>query len=582
MLPSVGASSAALTTYAQAAIAVSGYTARDPEAAAHAAQAAARRTGDGAAASTAPATLAHDAERTLASLFDTLYRRVDDALLKAGLPPSLADEAARKAVQRLAEAVAGHGEYAARIVQALLDALDAGKPVASGSLLHLIARGLTVTVDRGAGTVEVSAASFDLPQAHAPGMLPSGLAAPHHLLDVTDRNAAQAAPVLEALSALHDAAASVAQNGYAAAELGKAADAKAALAPAGTRIYIPADAFAATVEKRFASEFPGRADLAASAGRAASHLIAATANAAARADAEPSLARLLDEVSALHAVPDETADADGALVLVSSRLRISVQPRDGAILVQAGSRAVAFAPASLAPATTMGTAQEAVVPLPRLPGLEAASLPVRDISPSIPPGRILDEPAGVPFVPPEISDMPPAQRREGPTPPTADTPAQPALNAAEQNAIRLLEQSNAHELTILRSVHIAAAGHGQPPLTRLSLDLSASVGPAPTAANQPKDVGRLGRSHPAPAQTEDGPVARDGYADAPSSKPPVLPPWQMLGAMPLPLSEPVRAERKAPARKPGSRREEREDDSFTRDAPAGYEGIVYASVGFDV
>lgn len=562
MLPSVGAGSAALTTYAQTAVAASGHPARDPELPARTDQEAARNPGEPAAARIADDTLARKAGETVAALLEILHDRVRTALASVGVPEALAEDAARQAVARLAEAIASHGEHAAKIVQAVLDNLASGNAPSDDALLHLAARGLTVAIDRLTGAVEVSAPDIDIRPATQPGTARPAPASVHHLLDVTDGDTANAAPLLAALDAVHAAVSGAADGRFVPA---------GGLAPAAALAIAP-EALAAALAPRIAPHLDGTDAAARQAASTVSRVIAAAMATPTDTRTVP-LDRVVAAAGALEAAPGDALAGDGRVVLASKDLSVALQPRDGSVTVRLGARVVAFAPASLPPATA-GAAPP--------PGIEAASLPIRDISPSIPAGTVLDEPTGVPFVPPEISDMPPPDpRKPADAPPRA--PSGPAANADAVETARLQATASRANLTVLRAIEVHAAADGSAAITRVAFDLSAAIAAGPTAAARPEAHGRLGRSEAAPAQSEKGPVLENGYTDATASRLPVLPAW-VAGAF-LPEPDRREPERRKPARPPQrTHAEESEpaDDTFSREVPAGYQGPVQSSVGFSV
>jgi hypothetical protein len=522
MLPSVSPGSAALTKYANAvAIAAPEEAHRDSDAAPRPEQEAARQNAEKNPVQTPQQdTLARDARATVEALLNLLRSRVLSALTDLGISQEIALKAANSATVQLAGALAGESRHGAEIVHALLEKIQAGQSGGPEKLLQLAARGLTVLIDHQTGDVRITAPRIDvLPSA---GAAAPGRSTPHHLLDFTDRNTQKAAPVLQALGEVQ----SVARNIIATLE-GNTAPPAPAVTPPSAVIVAP-DAFvtaltvpltAALRNTPAASTTPYTApDAAQAISRALSGVIATTLNNTVTAGNTVSVGEVMTAVR--HLQPVEASGNDAKIVLSADKVSVALDTRNGAITVQVGNRVTAYAPASLPQPGT------AIAPLE---GIAVASIPVDNISSRLPVGKILDQPAGVPFIPPAF-DKPvlPATPPPPGQAPTATPPAQNAAAIAADETLRHLDPAAARNATILRSIGPAPAAD-IPALTRIALDISAEVAPgAPVAINAPV-IGKFGLPRPAPAQTENGPVLKHGYADASANLPPVLPAVHMRG-----------------------------------------------------
>ena len=571
MLPSVSAGSAALTKYAQAAVTAPEQSARDPQLPARTDQEAGAQNDGRSAARAADETLARETRTVVTALLDLLRQRVLAALLEAGLPDALAHESASRAVSALANALADDGEHAARIVQAVLDRLDAGKAVSDRALLQIAARGLTIVVNQATGRIDITGPDIRLEAAtHAARTAGAG-ESPHHLLDFTDGNEAKIAPVVAAFEAVRAAATG-------AAEPGARTDSVAVATT--TALVVAPNAFTAAIARQIETHAPGFAGTATDTAAAVSRIVATALPGAPVASGEFAIRTVVDAIGTLRPAPAEHGDAgddvgNGATIRLSSpALGIAFRPADGSVTVRIADRIVAFSPASLPVlASVPGHAATNIA-------ISAASLPIREISPGMPAGVVLDEPTGVPFVPPEFDEFP--SHREAPTNGRNPPAGHAALRqSAEDDLLRLTNSAAMQNATILRSIERSATPEATAGITRISLDLNAVVGGAPTAAAPAERIGRLGRSVPAPAQGENGAKAPQGYTDAASSKPPVLPAWHALGSLaaPAPAQPEAARPKKLP---PRAYRRQLQDDAFTRDMLADYEGLVFSSVVFSV
>ena len=216
----------------------------------------------------------------------------------------------------------------------------------------------------------------------------------------------------------------------------------------------------------------------------------------------------------------QATDDTAKIVLTAGKVSVALDTQNGAITVQVGNRVTAYEPASL---PQLGTA------IATLEGIKAVSLPVDDISSRLPTGKILEQPAGVPFVPPGF-DKPviPATPPSPGQAPVRNHAAQNAAAFAADETLQHLDPTLIRNATVLRSIGLAAAAN-IPALTRIALDISAEIAPgAPVAINAPV-IGKFGLPRPAPAQTESGPALKHGYADATANLPPVLPAVHMRG-----------------------------------------------------
>lgn len=571
MLPSVSAGSAALTKYAQASVAASEHPSRDPEMPADSDRKTAQHNGERPSAIPAEETLVRETRAAIAALLDLLHSRVQKAALDLGLTVDVADDAARQAVAQVADAIARDGAQAAHIVQTVLDRIDAGDPADAAALLHLVARGLTLVIDRTSGVVETRPPTVEI-ASHDPSR--SGQAI-HHLLDVTDASADKAAPVLAALEAAHAAVADAAKGHFAPVH----GHSPSAGAPP---TLIAPGVFTAPISALLSPYLGDRLGVAAPmisqlATAISSVLVSAATSTTAISVADVAAAVGSLRLSTTFASGDADADTGSggdAFRLISGAtglsLNIAVQPENGSVTVTVGDRVVALSPAALPPA--------AVLPAPTEEALDAASLPVRDISPNIPTGSILERPAGTPFIPPEIAQMPPPNTPPRALPQSVPASAQTPVAVAQQlDMLPAQTMETARNATVLRGIEFAARSEGPAGMARISLDISADVGPAPTSATLSEKLGRLGRSAPAPAQSEAGPVMQQGYTDGSATNAPVLPAWHVGVAAPLPPAPPAR--KKLP---PRAYRSAAPDDALTRETPPGHEGLVFSSVVFSV
>ena len=128
----------------------------------------------------------------------------------------------------------------------------------------------------------------------------------------------------------------------------------------------------------------------------------ASANTYPQAVAGISATEIMAAAGQLKPVPD-TANVDRSadsarIVLSAGKIAVVIDTANGGVTVQVGNRITSYAVTSAAPPIA------AIAPLPEI---QAASLPVLDIPSGLSPGKVLDLPAGTPFVPPEIDDMPP-------------------------------------------------------------------------------------------------------------------------------------------------------------------------------
>ena len=581
MLPSVSAGSAALTKYAQAvAIAAPKAAPRDSDAAPRPEQEAARQNAERTPVRKPQQdTLARDARATVDALLNVLRSRVLAALTGLGIPDEIALKAADTATVQLATALAGESRHAVEIVHALLEQLQRGQDTSPDRLLQLVARGLTVIIDHQTGDVRVTPPRVDI----APRSAPSRSSTPQHLLDFTDYSAEKAAPVLQALGAVQSAA------NAAIAAAGSATLQPATASPGPSAVIVAPDAFVNSLITPLAAALaspPGTPfanvsapDAALVVSRTLSQVVSTTLN---NSMASPNAVPAGEIMAAIRqlqpvATPNASANAepDARIVLSAGKVSVAFDTQNGAITVQVGNRVTAYAPASLpATATIAGSI---------LPALDAASIPIRDISPRLPAGKILDRPSGVPFIPPEFDQplAPGAPRPAGQIP--ASHP--PIHNAAAaprtmDETLRHLDPAVIRNATVLRNVG-PMTGADLPTLTRIALDISAEVAPGAPVAINPPQIGKFGLPKPAPAQTENGPVMKQGYADASANLAPVVPAVHMRGQLP---PEPVRKTTKKQQKRLAKGRYESPamDNAFTRDTPTGHQGLVFSSVVFSV
>jgi len=145
----------------------------------------------------------------------------------------------------------------------------------------------------------------------------------------------------------------------------------------------------------------------------------------------------------------QAADDTAKIVLTAGKVSVALDTQNGAITVQVGNRVTAYEPASL---PQLGTA------IATLEGIKAVSLPVDDISSRLPTGKILEQPAGVPFVPPGF-DKPviPATPPSPGQAPVRKHPAQNAAAFAADETLQHLDPTLIRNATVLRSIGPAAA-----------------------------------------------------------------------------------------------------------------------------
>jgi hypothetical protein len=578
MLPSVSAGSAALTKYAQAkATATPETMPGKDDGAARTEQEAARHIADN-TPSTHPAheKLAQSARETVTALLDLLRARVATALLELGVPETLALKAADSAAAQLATTIAGDPRHAAEIVHTLLERLQTGTPDTAAVLLNIVARGITVVIDHQTGDIRVTPPRVDVTLATPATTAPIPV---QHLLDVTDSSAEKAAPVLQALNVVQSTASRYAIDvnaGGSAATVAGPSPAALLIAPTA---FVDALVVPLTAALQAAgTPQPTAADTAKNLSSALSRAVATTINTTFTTSNRIPVTEVMTAVSHLKPATGQTSEASGTanghIVLAAGNLAVAIDTKNGAITVQIGNRITTYAVGSVAPPIA------AIAPLP---AIDAASLPVRDIRSGLPAGKILDVPSGVPFVPPEISDMPPTGAsqvpgQKKPTQPPAQTAGAVALTLEE--SLQHLDPAILRNATIIRGVE-ASSGPDLPGLTRIAMDLSAEIGPGLQGAVVPPPVGKLGLPQPAPQQTAAGPVMKNGYADAAANLVPVLPPVYRRGD--LTAKPRKKSDKKKQERLPsGLYQNVMIEDSMTRDMPAGHQGLVFSSVVFSV
>lgn len=563
MLPSVSAGSAALTNYAKAiAAAAPDQAAQDGDTAPHTEQDAARHNADPRTAHAAESgALAREARETVERVLETMRLRVLTALLDLDIPHPVASAAAQTAAAELANAISVDGRHAAEIVHALLERSLQTKSDPTASLLLMTARNLTVILDHDTGEVRIDLPATEIKPVQAPG---PGLEN-HHLIDFTDRSPAQAAPALAALAAVQETARNAAASP--ASSSGEARTLRSALRvePAVFRDTI-ADRLTVLVKAGAITPTIPIPDV-----TIALSQIAAATFAGSPVASEVPVAEVVSSLSLLEKVNQQpTANAtSGGILLSHGRVSVAADLQSGAVTLRIGQRVTAFAPASLSnPAT-------AQAPLPQL---DVLPLPIQDIPASLPVGKVVDIPGGLPFVPPEISDLP----TPGTPPAPAQTPdagkANRTANATpasiENEPARMLDPAALKNATVVKQVEISSQGE-QARLTRVSLDMSAEISPGAHAAQQPAPVGGFGLPRPAPATGEDGPIVPRGFTDASANLIPVLPAFHSRGLLP-------EAEKKAKPRKLPKNQYDQVllEDSFRRDTPEGHEGLVFSAVVF--
>ncbi len=408
MLPSVSTGSAALTKYAQAtAIAAPETSSGHDEATARTEQDTARHKADNNTPAINPAQekLARSARETVTALLDLLRSRVAAALIDLGVPETLALKAADSAAAQLAAALAGDSRYAAEIVHALLDRLQSGAPESNHALLNIVANGITVVIDHESGDIRVTPPQISV----TPTAPAANTASPaSHLLDVTDSSAEKAAPVLRALDAVHATA-----NAY-ADDIAAGPSAKTIASTSPAAVFIAPTAFvdalvppltAALQENGTPPAIVGDSarKISALLSRAVATTINLTAEISSPAAAIPAT-EIMAAVARLKPVPLEDAANTGAgsrlILLAAGRIAVAIDTANGAVTVQVGNRITSY---------VVTSAASPISAIPPLPEIEAATLPVLDIPSGLHPDKVLDLPAGTPFVPPEIDDMPPVR-----------------------------------------------------------------------------------------------------------------------------------------------------------------------------
>lgn len=577
MLPSVSAGSAALMKYAQAiATAAPETTPGNDDGTTRTEQEAARHKADTTPViNPAHEKLAQSARETVAALLSLLHTRVASALIDLGVPETLALKAADSAAAQLATTIAGDSRHAAEIVHALLDQIQAGSSNGSDHLLNMVAKGITVIIDHETGGVRVTPPRLDVTQAV---VAMTGATTAQHLLDVTDYSAEKASPALQALNAVQSSASTFAKDVSAGATIAPVAGpAPAALLVAPTAfvdaVTAPLTAALQTTHNHAGNASQSIADTARSLSIALSHAVATTINTTVAA---MPLTEVIAAVSQLQPVPTTSSGAPNTagsgVVLSAGNLAVAIDPANSSITVQIGSRITTYAVGSAAPQIA------AIAPLPEI---EAATLPILDIPTGLPAGRILDVPSGIPFVPPEISDMPPT----GTAPiPGRKTPHPGPAQTAASNALVMEDNLQHLDPTVLRNATIihgmeAPSGPDLPGLTRIAMDLTAEIGPGIQAAAVPPPAGKLGLPLEAPQQSAAGPVMKNGYADAAANLVPVLPPTYRRGD--LVSKSKKKADNKKQKQLPsGQYQNVLIDDAMTRDMPTGYQGLVFSSVVF--
>lgn len=458
----------------------------------------------------------------MTALLDLLRARVATALIELGVPEPLALKAADSAAAQLATTIAGDSRNAAEIVHALLERLQTGIPDTTRALLNMVANGITVIIDHETGDIRVTS-----PQVNVTPSAPTshGTAPAHHLLDVTDYSAEKATPVLQALNTVQSTASAYARN---------------------------IGAMPATINTTSANASP-----------AAGAAIPAT--------------EIITSAAQLKPVTDpgspENGAADNRIILSAGRVAVAIDTTNGAVTVQVGNRITTYAVASAT------TPIAAIAPLPEI---EAASLPVLDLPSGLHPGRILDLPAGTPFVPPEINDMPPVGTPIIPAPvKPRPAPAQTAgvLAMTLEEGLQHLDPQIIRNAAIIHGME-ASSGPNMPTLTRIALDLTAEIGPGLQGAAIPPPVGKLGLPQAAPQQSAAGPVRKNGYTDAASNLVPVLPPTYRRGD--LITRQKKKDDKKKQQLPSGQYQNILVDDTMTREMPAGHRGLVFSSVVFSV
>lgn len=583
MLPSVSAGSAALTKYAQAiATAAPETTSGNDDRATRIEQEAARHKAENTpVANPAQEKLVSTAQETITALLDLLRARVAAALLELGLPEALALKAADNAAAQLATTIAGDTRHAAEIVHALLDRLNAGAPDTADTLLNIVAKGMTIVIDHQTGDVRVTPPRIDVVSVAS---VKSAAAAPQHLLDVTDYSAEKATPVLQALNTVQSTASAYAQDvksGAAAPFVAGPTPAALLVAPTAFIEALTAPLTAAlqtTAVQAGSTPQLAVTDTAKNISTVLSRAVATTINTTFAAGNDIPVTEVMTAVSQLKPVMSQSSggsDTDsGRLVLAAGNLAVAIDTTNSAITVQVGNRITTYA---------VGSAASPIAAIAPLPEIEAASLPILDIPAGLPIGRVLDLPVGTPFIPPEISDMPPAVRpkipgSQKPLPASAQWAGSVAL--ALEETMQHLDPAALRNATIVRGME-APSGPDLPGLTRISLDLTAEIGPGTQGAIVPPPMGKLGLPQPAPHQTAAGPVMKNGYTDAAANLVPVLPPTYRRGDL-ISKSKKKSDKKKQQQLPSGQYQNVMIEDAMTRDMPAGHQGLVFSSVVFSV
>lgn len=592
MLPTVGSASAALRTYAHAASAQPA-DARPR----HVDRDAPRRDASASAGNATPvpdeATLEAEARATVRALLDALRLRVLQALVELGLSAPAAEAAATAAAAKLAQAIGGDGQHAAQLVHAILERLhpadDTPKEADTAALLHLVAKGLDILIDHESGAATVAADALVLQPTHA---VPAPVHQTH-LVDITDGRAHRSDAVLHVLAAVQTAAReegerAVPADGMRAAEIGR---------PAGpghaARVIVAPSAFAAIVERRISAAlqapYGGRApdairDVAATVSRAVAQAINGPA-----VPCRVSVVEAAESLARLEPAANAPRRADGPVTFKADRISVRIAPADGSVTVRIGSVSSVFSPASLAPAVSKPAPLPGLDTLP-LPGLARAAHPVL-----VPPP---DAARALPFVPPSFDDVVLDQvspavshaARKAEDPARTFTTAGDAKHAADiashmdAETVRLIEAAVARNATVLRGLLMGAGGE-RPAVTKLTLDIGASVAPVALPVAPPPPAGKFGLPKPPSPQGEDGPVHDNGHEDAASNRVPVLPPFYAVEGKPAGNRE--RKQRPSPPKPRAGRQtmlaapEDATEDAFTREMPAGFEGFVFASVKLD-
>lgn len=579
MLPSVSAGSAALTKYAQAiATAAPETTPGNDEGAPRTEQEAARhKAGNIPVIDPARQMLVQSARDTVTALLDLLRTRVANALIDLGVPETQALKAADSAAAQLAGTIAGDSRHAAEIVHALLDRLQSGASDTADSLLNVVANGLTVVIDHDTGEIRVTAPRVDIAAA-APA--PASSAPAQHLIDVTDDSAQRPTPALQALNAVQSTAGAYAE------EINTSSTSKAAPSASATLLVAPTafiDALAAPLANALQTAGAPQQAMTEITGRlsaALSRAIATTVNTTPGGGNGIPATEIMSAVSRLQPVTDApSAEADGAtgrVVLAAGNLAVAIDTRNSAITVQIGNRITSH---------TVSSAASPISAIAPLPEIETASLPVLDIPSGLPAGRVLEVPAGTPFVPPEISEMPlpgarPVPGPKKPHPAPAQTAGAQSLSLDEN--LQHLDPAVLRNATIIRAME-APSGPDLPGLTRIALDLSAEIGPGLQGAMVPPPVGKLGLPQAAPQQSAAGPVMKNGYADAAANLVPVLPPTYRRGDLTPKYKKKAEKKKQQQRHLPsGQYQTVLIEDAMSREMPAGHQGLVFSSVVFSV